>query len=179
MTDLPLPYSSVPVTPAQANEGYDPAHPEFDDDSTMSPMPRQEREFSPASAVIARVTGEWGSSAVEPLMAMDMGMVGGQQPAFTNGFYNTQFTGPGRGGGVNMGETFAVAPHINPRFAATIGGISGFNGTTNFHPLAHQHQLFYQQAPQIQTQQQGAFDGHAVWGSAGATRRRGRRPSRR
>jgi len=178
MTDLPLPYSSAPVTPAQASEGYDPAHPEFDDDSTMLPMPRQEREFSPASAAIARVTGEWGSSAVEPSMAMDMGMFGGQLPAFTNGFHNTQFPGPGRGMGVNMDGSFAVAPHINPRFAATIGGISGVNGATNFHPFAHQHQ-FYQQAPQTLVQQQDAFDGHAVWGSAGAIRRRGRRPSRR
>ena len=172
MTDLPLPYSS---TPGHASEGYDPAHPEFD--STMSSMSRQERELSPASAAIARVTGEWGSSAVEPSMAMDMGMVGGQQPVFTNGFYNTQFPGPGRG--VNMGGSFAVAPHINPRFAATIGGISGVNGATNFHPLAHQHQLFYQQAPQTQMQQQSAFDGHAVWGSAGAVRHRRQRPSQR
>jgi hypothetical protein len=69
------------------------------------------------------------------------------------------------------GENF-VAPHINPRFAAAMGGM---DGAMNYHLLAQQQQLFYQHQQQMQMQihmqQQNVFGGDttsATWGSVTA-----------
>jgi H/ACA ribonucleoprotein complex non-core subunit NAF1 len=166
MIGLLQPYSSASATTAQAAGEYDPRHPEFDDSL------RQERELSSTSATIASVTGEWGSSAIDPStsMGMNMTMLGSQHP-FANGFYNPPFPAPGMNIGMGAGENF-VAPHINPRFAAAMGGM---DGAMNYHLLAQQQQLFYQHQQQMQMQihmqQQNVFGGDtisATWGSVTA-----------
>lgn len=149
-------YTPPPATTRQGGDEYDPRHPGFDDG-----LPRQEREHSPTSATIASVTGEWGSSAIDPTVSMgtNMAMLGQHSP-FENGFYNP-FPAPGMGASENF-----VAPHINPRFAAAMGGMGG---AMNFHLLAQQQQMFYQQMQrQVPMQQHNDFGddtASAAWGS--------------